>query len=114
MGTGGNLSGIILPIESEVTPGGKESEIIATGKLGDIAKENNTSPQRLYEVMVPEQAKPSQSTTYQGSGLGRKTLETICSEQGISLEGVLNRLRQKGIDAQPGDNIKDLATIYKP
>jgi len=32
-------SGIILPIESEVTHGGKESEIIATGKLGDIAKE---------------------------------------------------------------------------
>jgi len=33
------FSGIILPIESEVTPGGQESEIIATGKLGDIAKE---------------------------------------------------------------------------
>ncbi len=32
-------SGIILPIDSEVTPGGKEKEIIATGKLGDIAKE---------------------------------------------------------------------------
>ena len=32
-------SGIILPIDSEVTPGGKEREIIATGKLGDIAKE---------------------------------------------------------------------------
>jgi len=32
-------SGIILPIESEVTPGGKEKEIIATGKLGEIAKE---------------------------------------------------------------------------
>ncbi|MBI2657612.1 ATP-dependent protease LonB [Candidatus Woesearchaeota archaeon] len=32
-------SGIILPIESEVTPGGKEGEIIATGKLGEIAKE---------------------------------------------------------------------------
>jgi Lon-like ATP-dependent protease len=32
-------SGIILPIESEVTPGGKEREIIATGKLGEIAKE---------------------------------------------------------------------------
>jgi len=32
-------SGILLPIESEVTPGGKESEIIATGKLGEIAKE---------------------------------------------------------------------------
>jgi len=33
------FSGIILPIEAEVTPGGNESEIIATGKLGDIAKE---------------------------------------------------------------------------
>ncbi len=33
------FSGIILPIESAVTPGGKEREIVATGKLGDIAKE---------------------------------------------------------------------------
>ncbi|MBU0929446.1 MAG: ATP-dependent protease LonB [Nanoarchaeota archaeon] len=33
------LSGIILPIESEVTPGGKKAEFIATGKLGTIAKE---------------------------------------------------------------------------
>jgi len=32
-------SGIILPIESQVVPGGKEREIIATGKLGEIAKE---------------------------------------------------------------------------
>jgi len=39
MGGGPIYSGIILPIEAEVTPGGKESEIIATGKLGDIAKE---------------------------------------------------------------------------
>ena len=39
MGSGDSYSGIILPIESEVTPGGKESEIIATGKLGEIAKE---------------------------------------------------------------------------
>lgn len=39
MGSGGAYSGIILPIEAEVTPGGKEAEVIATGKLGDIAKE---------------------------------------------------------------------------
>jgi ATP-dependent Lon protease len=39
MGSGSTFSGIILPIESQVTPGGKSSEIIATGKLGDIAKE---------------------------------------------------------------------------
>ncbi len=39
LGTSGNFSGIILPIESEVAPGGKEKEIVATGKLGTIAKE---------------------------------------------------------------------------
>lgn len=39
MGGGSSYSGIILPIESEVTVGGKTSKIIATGKLGEIAKE---------------------------------------------------------------------------
>jgi len=33
------FSGIVLPIESEVAPGGKKAEFIATGKLGEIAKE---------------------------------------------------------------------------
>ncbi|MFH1506040.1 MAG: ATP-dependent protease LonB [archaeon] len=39
LGSGDSYSGILLPIEAEVTPGGKEKEIIATGKLGEIAKE---------------------------------------------------------------------------
>jgi ATP-dependent Lon protease len=39
IGSGAQYSGILLPIESEVVLGGKEKEIIATGKLGVIAKE---------------------------------------------------------------------------
>ena len=39
MGSGAALSGIVLPIESEVTPGGEKAEFVATGQLGDIAKE---------------------------------------------------------------------------
>jgi len=39
LGTDTALSGIVLPIESEVTPGGKKAEFIATGKLGKIANE---------------------------------------------------------------------------
>ena len=38
LGDGDSNSGIILPIESEVAPGNSK-EIIATGKLGEIAKE---------------------------------------------------------------------------
>ncbi len=39
IGGGSAYSGIILPIEAEVTPGGRENQIMATGKLGKIAKE---------------------------------------------------------------------------
>ncbi len=39
IGSGTSYSGIVLPIESEVTPGGKKAEFIATGRLGKIAQE---------------------------------------------------------------------------
>ena len=40
MGSETSLSGIVLPIESEVTPGGMQgTEIVATGQLGKIAQE---------------------------------------------------------------------------
>lgn len=51
IGGGATFSGIILPIESEVTLGGKDSQVIATGKLGEIAKEaikNVTAIVRKY------------------------------------------------------------------
>jgi Lon-like ATP-dependent protease len=50
-------SGIILPIESEVTPGGQESEIIATGKLGDIAKEAITNVSAIIKKYFGEDIK---------------------------------------------------------
>ncbi|MDP3916730.1 MAG: ATP-dependent protease LonB [Nanoarchaeota archaeon] len=39
MGSDSYYSGLVLPIESAVTPGGKRAEFVATGKLGAIAKE---------------------------------------------------------------------------
>ncbi len=35
----GTDSAIVLPIEAEATPGGRKRDIVATGKLGEIAKE---------------------------------------------------------------------------
>ena len=57
MGSGTSYSGIILPIESEITPGGKESEIIATGKLGDIAKEAVTNVSAIIKKLFGEDIK---------------------------------------------------------
>ena len=39
IGADHSLSGIVLPIEAEITPGGEKKDIVATGKLGEIAKE---------------------------------------------------------------------------
>jgi ATP-dependent Lon protease len=39
MGSDSSYSGIVLPIESQTSKGARETQIIATGKLGEIAKE---------------------------------------------------------------------------
>ena len=57
IGGGSAFSGILLPIESAVTPGGKENNIIATGKLGDIAKEAVTNVSAIIKKYFGEDIK---------------------------------------------------------
>ncbi len=80
--------------------------------LGDIAKENNTSPDKLYEAIKSGGLKPVVPKTIKGTGLGRKTLESISSEKDISLNEAISRLKQKGIDAGPKDKLKDIANKH--
>jgi hypothetical protein len=80
--------------------------------LGEIAQQNNTSPDKLYEAMKSGGVKPTIPNTLEGSGLGRKTLETVCSEQGMSLEEALSRLKQKGIKADPDNTLKQIAAKH--
>ncbi len=51
------MSGIILPIEAEITPGGKQREIVATGKLGEIAKEAITNVSAIIKKLFGEDIK---------------------------------------------------------
>lgn len=78
--------------------------------LGEIAKENGTSPDKLYEAIKSEGVKPAVPSTIEGTGMGKKTLNAICSEKGLSLDKVLARLKQKGIEASPNDRLKDVAS----
>ncbi|MBN2142319.1 ATP-dependent protease LonB [Candidatus Woesearchaeota archaeon] len=57
IGGGSSYSGIILPIEAEITPGGKEHSIIATGKLGEIAKEAVTNVSAIIKRYFGEDIK---------------------------------------------------------
>jgi len=50
-------SGMILPIESQVTPGGKTAEIIATGKLGEIAQEAVKNVSAMIKLYFGEDIK---------------------------------------------------------
>lgn len=81
--------------------------------LGEIAKEHNTSPDKLYEAMKSEGVKPTVPESIEGTGLGRKTLEAICAEKGLSLDEALLRLKDKGIDAKGSDNLKEIANKYE-
>jgi len=81
--------------------------------LGEIARENRTSPDKLYEAMKSEGVKPSVPEAIKGTGLGRKTLEMISSEKGLSLDDVLSRLKEKGIESKAGDKLRDIAGRYE-
>jgi len=52
-------SGLVLPIEAEVTPGGKKLEFIATGKLGEIAKEAISNVSAIIKKYFNEDLKGS-------------------------------------------------------
>ena len=77
--------------------------------LGEIAEENDISPNTLFEAMKASGVKPILPATIEGTGLGKKTLEMICTEKGLSLDEVLSRLKKHGIDARPTDKLKEIA-----
>lgn len=57
LGNGSSLSGIVLPIESAVVPCVREPKVIATGKLGEIAKEAITNVSALVRKYFGEDVK---------------------------------------------------------
>jgi len=77
--------------------------------VGEVAKQNGLSPSELYEVMKAGGVKPDVPKIGEGTGMGRKTVELICSEMGIPLDHALARMRQQGIDAKTNDTLKEIA-----
>ncbi len=61
LGAGSNLSGIVMPIEAEVTLGGKDIEINATGGLKEIAKESVTNVSAIIKKYFEEDLRSNHS-----------------------------------------------------
>ncbi|MGD9264521.1 MAG: DUF4405 domain-containing protein [Lysobacterales bacterium] len=88
--------------------------------LESIARLNNTTPMSIYRVMrtaalpVSTQDIEFSSTEdieakFAGTGLGRKTLDMICSESGVDLALALDRLSGAGISASGEDKVRFIA-----
>lgn len=96
-----------------------ETLIVIAGRAG-------VSPQQIYTIIKPAGVvKPvsAAGNTHNDeavgnidgfvngpqSGLGKKTLEAICSEYGLSLEIIMNGLTEKGIQAEASQKLKEIA-----
>jgi hypothetical protein len=73
--------------------------------IKDIAKDNNTSPVAIYDILGKKLPEKKQS----GRGYGWKTLENIAQELGIPLQDILAFLQSEGIAAKKDDVIRIIA-----
>lgn len=74
--------------------------------LSEIAEVNETTPMEIYQKITRKAG-----NQLQGSGIGRKSLETVATEQGKDINEVLNLLEKKGINAQKEQTLKEIGEI---
>jgi hypothetical protein len=86
--------------------------------IKDIAVRNGHSPKEIYEIIKPagieeqggnSEAGPVPFPDAPKSGWGKKTLAETCAEYGLDLNEIIAKLGEKGIKAEGGMVIKDIA-----
>lgn len=86
--------------------------------LKAIAKNNNMTPQQVYDVIKPANIKGNETdgTTVGKSfpdsplpGWAKKTFEEFCNEYGLKINRLAHTLDEKGIRVDPNSSIKDIA-----
>lgn len=124
-----SLAGISRKMNIDLEKGMQELEtngIKFTGKkdtLENIARSNNTTPMHIYGMIHKHTISPAIAdgqplsaeeieARYSGTGLGRKSLEEVCLQIGISLETGLDKLSKAGVSANGEDNVRDIAEKY--
>lgn len=93
-------------------------------RVQDIAVANGVPPSDLWAAITArvEPATPAPVTAaitaeevelrYAGTGLGQKTVAAVAEATGVPLETALDRLRDAGIAAAPGDKMKAVADAH--
>ncbi len=73
--------------------------------LAKIAEANGMAAEKVYEMLEPGDGRSALS----GKGFGRKTLQQIGDEAGVSATSLQLALRQKGIEAKNDTPLKTIA-----
>ncbi len=81
-------------------------------KLVDIAEKNNTSPDRIYEIIVESEKISSEHTQRSYRGYGQLSIKELCEENGIEVSKCIEIFRKKGIIVSAEDNVRDSAIKY--
>jgi hypothetical protein len=93
----------------------------SSASIRDIARENNTSPVALYDILkaqlpsgekqkLEEITAPKKQFQGGGGGYGWKTLENLAQDLDIPIQDIMEFLQSQGIDAQKHEVIRDVAT----
>lgn len=80
--------------------------------IKQVAEKNNLSPQQLYGIFQ-KNGGGFKTTFYEGSGLGRKSINEISEQMGMPVTFALNKLKTKGIEADAESSIRDIASRNK-
>jgi hypothetical protein len=85
--------------------------------LGDLAKKAGMTPMQLYGVATGQNRVPqpgggrgaNRQGQQGGYGIGRLTLRQYCEQQGQDLEKTVQKLREKGFQAEPDMTVREIA-----
>ena len=78
--------------------------------LAEIATSHGQTAEQVYEVIAPAK---KEGHKLQGQGFGKKTLQDIADEGGVSATSLQLALHQKGIEAKIDTPLKSIAEINK-
>lgn len=86
-------------------------EFLPTQSLSLIAKDNNVSPQFIYDLLKNHFAKGGKQPI-QLTGLGKLQVKDVASRLNLSSQEFLEKLKSLGIVAQETDKFKDVTESY--
>ena len=78
-----------------------------TASVGKVAARNRVAPNALYEAVggsAPDHSPGNDRHAAGGFGWGRLTLERFCANEGLDMESVAAKLRERGVGGQGNDD----------